>query len=36
LVQNHHYQLDPDTIQAAMAGFDGKEYRYPFSLRLLS
>jgi len=24
------------TIQAAMAGFDGKEYRYPFSLRLLS
>ena len=24
------------TIQAAMAGFDGKEYRYTFSLRLLS
>ncbi len=24
------------TIQAAMAGFDGKEYRYPFTLRLLS
>ena len=24
------------TVQAAMAGFDGRDYRYPVTLRLLS